>query len=91
MEVDSGGFTAISLVVVRLLFRPKKQQAYNNKFFVTQRSDCEAMGEALSVHSPLQKKRNSEGHSPPPPLLSTFSPLTTLHSHKEPTNDDESH
>ena len=84
MEVDSGGFAAFSLVVVRLLFRPKKQQAYNNKFFATQRSDCEAMGEALPVPSPLQKKRNSEGLSTPTPSNYTYSHLlTTLHSHKE--------
>ena len=75
MEVDSGGFTAISLVVVRLLFRPKKQQAYNNKFFVTQRSDCEAMGEALSVSSPLQKRRDSASLSAPTTSNYTYSSL----------------
>ena len=84
-----------------LVVSPARQQAYNNKFFATQRSDCEAMGEALSVSSPLQKRRNSVGHSTPTPsnyTYSLFSPLSTLSSLHSPlstfirrlTNADES-
>ena len=50
VEVDSGGFTAFFLVVVRLLSRPKKQQAYNNKFFVRNNSTIRPSAEKRCPH-----------------------------------------